>query len=515
MSEWSRPARAVGGTVLACVALCTHASGQTTTIESLSQQGTPGNGWSQDARLSANGDVIVFASSANNLVPNDTGGTDIFLRARTNGTLQRVSTRADGTAAPGAHWHPDLSADARFIVFSSDSASLVSPPTTGRNIYLRDRDTDGNGTFDEPGTVSVELISVSSTGVRADADSSLPVISGDGRFIAFQSLATNLAPNDLNASTDVFLRDRAAGTTVRLSSTSAGASGAGLSNVANISRSGSHVIFQSNAPDLIDGDTNNTTDVFRYTIATGTLERVTESESGSQLTTGSVLGSEAIVGPCISADGRHIVFQSGATNVVPGDTNGQIDVFAKDMLTGHVERMSMRSDGSETQYPCVSPTITADGRRVIFATTDGSIVPGDSNRRQDLFLRDRDPDHDGVLDEPGAVSIRRVSLGNGGIQPTLASYGGRPCDDGNCVVFTTTAGNLVDGDTNGFTDVFFSEAPTEPVCPADIDASGAVDGDDVLTFFVAWDFGDADVNVSGATDGDDLIYFFERWDLGC
>jgi Tol biopolymer transport system component len=492
------------------VVLCaTQASGQVTTIESLGAGGVPGNGWSQDARFARGDEVIVFASNANNLVPGDSGGTDVFVRDRAANTTSRMSVRADGTQATGAHWHPDITPDARFIVWSSDATSLVQPATVGRQIFLRDRDSDGNGVLDELGRVTVELISVSSDGVPGSGASSMPVISGDGRFIAFQSDAANLAGDDTNGAMDVFVRDRLSSKTIMVSRGLTGLSGAGLSNVPNISRDGAYIIFQSNAPNLVAGDTNETTDVFRYSVETGAMETVSVTAQGAPLAGGSVLGSEAVVGPCLSGDGRHIVFQSTASNAVSGDGNGQIDILAKDMVTGRVSLISMRASGDQTQYPCVSPTISVDGRYVVFGTQDPLVVPGDTNRRQDMFLRDRD----GVFDEPSHIKIRRVSVGNEGIQPTLASYGGRVCDDGHCVLFTTTAGNLVPGDTNGFTDVFASS--WIQFCPADWNRSTSVDGDDLIEFLAAWDVADADLDESQTTDGDDLILFFFHWDQGC
>lgn len=503
-----RPIRCVAVFGLGAIASAVYA--QQVSILSRSVSNTAGVGWSQDARVTADGDQVVFASNANNLVLNDTGGTDIFVRNRVDGTLKRMSVRADGSQAIGAHWHPDISPDGRFIVFSSDSTSLVTPSTTGRHIYLRDRDTDADGIFDEAGAVSVELVSVSSAGVRAVGDSGLPCVSANGRYVAFQSLSANLVAGDSNGVMDVFLRDRLNGTTVRLSSSGAVAGNA-ASNIPNISRNGEFVVFQSNASNLIIDDTNQTTDVFRYSVNTGVLDRVSVSSSGTQLSTGSVLGSEAIVGPCISADGRHIVFQTSSV-ATPGDTNGQIDVHVRDTKAMSTVRVSSRANGSQTVYPCISGTMSSDARFVLFSTTDNLVIANDTNNRQDIFMHDRDSDGNGVFDEPGNTSVRRMSVGNRGVQTSLASYGGRIVDGGTEVIFTTTAGNLVQGDNNGFPDVFRVDFD---FCPADYDFSGLVDGDDVITFFSDWSAGSGDIDLSGATDGDDVILFMTYWDAGC
>lgn len=486
------------------------ASAQQVSILSRSVTDTAGVGWSQDARATADGHQVVFASNANNLVLNDTGGTDIFVRDRFNATLKRMSVRADGSQAIGAHWHPDISSDGRYIVFSSDSTSLVTPSTTGRQIYLRDRDTDADGIFDEPGAVAVELISVSSSGVRAVGDSGLPCVSANGRYVTFQSLSANLVAGDSNGVMDVFLRDRWSGTTVRVSSTGASAGNA-ASNVPNISRNGEYVVFQSNASNLIAGDTNQTTDVFRYAVNGGMLERISVSSSGTQLSAGSVLGSEAIVGPCISADGRQIIFQTSSA-AIAGDTNGQIDIYVRDMKLLSTVRVSSRANGSQTVYPCISGTMSSDARFVLFSTTDNLVIANDTNNRQDIFMHDRDLDGDGIFDEPGETSIRRVSVGSRGVQTSLASYGGRIIDGGTEVIFATTAGNLVQGDNNGFPDVFRVDFD---FCSGDYDFSGVVDGDDVIAFFSDWSAGFGDIDLSGATDGDDVIYFMTHWDAGC
>jgi Tol biopolymer transport system component len=202
-------------------------------------------------------------------------------------------------------------------------------------------------------------------------------------------------------------------------------------------------------------------------------------------------------------------------HVVPGDTNRSIDIFVRNMRTGEVSLVSRRTDGSQTSWPSISGAISADGRYVLFASSSRDMVPNDTNRRQDLFLRHRDADGDGTLDELDASTTVRVSLGTQGIQAQSDSYSGRLTDDGQGVVFASVSGNLVAGDTNGFPDVFFSIR--SPRCPADVDESGSVDGEDVIHFLSAWDASavEADLDSSGTIDGDDVIYFFTHFDSGC
>src|SRR5690606_11863360 len=140
-------------------------------------------------------------------------------------------------------------------------------------------------------------------GTQADRNSLVPSISADGRFVAFQSVATNLVPGDTNGNNDVFVHDRQTGVTQRVSVASDGAQGNGISTTASISADGRFVAFQSAASNLVPGDTNGATDVFVHDRQTGVTERVSVASDGAQ---GNANTSEA----SLSADGRYVAFQS-------------------------------------------------------------------------------------------------------------------------------------------------------------------------------------------------------------
>ncbi|MDI1290108.1 MAG: hypothetical protein PSX37_09210 [bacterium] len=264
---------------------------------------------------------------------------------------------------------------------------------------------------------------------------------------------------------------------------------------------------------MVPGDTNGTSDVFRYNVANGTIERVSVAWDGSQLTASSVLSTDATVGPCVSQNGQHIVFQTISNNMVGGDTNSAVDVFARDMVAARLTRMSVNSDGGEIAGISQSGTISGTGRFVIFTSAMAGIVPGDLNRRTDVFVRDRDVDGNGVFDEPGTFTIRRASVMTDGAEGNNSSFGGRICDDGSCVAFASAA-SLANNDQNGFPDVYFTELPSGG-CPSDWNRNQGVDSDDVTSFFGDWEIGEADIDLSGATDSDDVMVFFNYWDSGC
>jgi hypothetical protein len=212
------------------------------------------------------------------------------------------------------------------------------------------------------------LVSVAQGGGAANGASRGAAISADGRFVAFSSEATNLVANDANASVDVFVRDRQANVTTRVSVTSAGAEAAGASETAGITPDGRFVVFESYAA-LVAGDTNSCAspagvptcgDIYVHDRQTSTTTRVSVSSAGVQ-------GDGHSSSASISADGRYVVFASEATNLVAGDTNGQPDVFLHDLQTNTTTRISVSHDGSQMPRGGHSPLISEDGEIILFS----------------------------------------------------------------------------------------------------------------------------------------------------
>lgn len=416
-----------------------HAAAGDTTRVSVASDGTQANGLSWSSSISADGRYVAFYSTANNLVSGDTNSqTDIFVRDRTTGSTARVSVASDGTQANGGSYNPSISADGRFVAFESDASNLVNGDTNDlQDIFVHDRITG-----------STTRISVASDSTQANSPSYRPYISDEGRYVVFSSSASNLVSGDTNNFEDIFVHDRAAGTTTRVSVRSDGTQANGDSNrKPTISADGRYVVFSSFADNLVNGDTNNLTDIFVHDRTTGATTRVSIASDGTQANGGSYA-------PYISADGRYVTFISFASNLVNGDTNIFNDIFVHDRTTDITTRVSVASDGSQANGGSDGgPSITTDGRYVVFISTADNLVSGDTNNLRDVFVHDR---------TKGATV--RVSVASNGTQANGDSYDPSISSDGRYVAFRSHASNLVSGDTNSGPDIFVHEfditAPT-------------------------------------------------------
>ena len=254
-------------------------------------------------------------SSATNLVPGDTNNTpDLFVRDRLLATTTRVNVSSAGAEANGPTEWPWISANGQFVTFSSAASNLVPGDTNSTwDIFVRDL---------AAGTT--ERVSVSSAGVQGNGGSLDPSsISADGRFVAFESYATNFAPGDDNFNTDIFVRDRMTGETTRASVSSSGAGANNGSFSVSISADGRHVAFSSFATNLVANDTNFKQDLFVRARLPGTTPRESVSTAGVQ-------ADDASDVPSISATGRVVAFASSATNLIIGDANGAWDVVGRE-----------------------------------------------------------------------------------------------------------------------------------------------------------------------------------------
>jgi len=233
---------------------------KTTTRLSVSSVGAQSDGESQEPAISADGRYVAFCSSAANLVGGDTNNSgDVFVRDRTTNTTTRLSVSSVGLQGDFGGCSPSISADGRYVAFESSATNLgagravVSNSDTNNrpDVFVRDRTRN-----------TTTRLSVSSAGLEGDDSSYNPAISADGRYVAFSSYATNLVGSDTNGTADVFVRDRTTNTTTRLSVSSAGLEGNVASFGAAISADGRYVAFDSYATNLVGSDTNGTRDVF-------------------------------------------------------------------------------------------------------------------------------------------------------------------------------------------------------------------------------------------------------------
>ncbi len=304
--------------------------------------------------------------------------------------------------------------------------------------------------------VALDRASITSDGLQANNSSFAPSLSANGRFVAFESNATNLVPSDTNATTDIFVHDRDTGETVRVSVASDGSQGNRRSAESHISANGRFVAFRSAASNLVPGDTNNEIDIFVHDRETRETIRVSVASDGSQ-------ANDFNFAARLSADGRWISFGSDATNLVPGDTHEVCDSFVHDRLTGETTRISTASDGSQANDFSFAPgSLSADGRYVVFDSDASNLVPGDTNAATDIFLHDRK-----------TAETTRVSISSGGVQANDFSLAGSISVDGQVIVFTSAASNLVPGDMNNQSDIFVHDRRTGDTKRVSVSSDGS------------------------------------------
>src|SRR5262249_38340734 len=235
-------------------------------------------------------------------------------------------------------------------------------------------------------TGATERVSLDSAGAQGNALSSDPAISGDGNFVAFVSGATNLVAGDGNGTLDVFVRGRASATTERVSVDSSGIEGNDASSDLDrpaISSDGRFVAFSSLATNLVAGDGNGKSDVFVRDRLNATTERVSVDSSGAE-------GNDFSQYPSISSDGRLVAVTSGASNLVPGDTNATVDVFVRDRQSAATERADVNWAGAEANaLSSPYPSISGNGTFVAFHSFATNLVPADTNATTDIFVRIR------------------------------------------------------------------------------------------------------------------------------
>jgi Ca2+-binding RTX toxin-like protein len=252
--------------------------------------------------------------------------------------------------------------------------------------------------------MTITRVSFDSAGNQGNRSSYTPSISADGRFVAFYSEASNIVPGDTNNRGDIFVRDTLTNTTTRVSVDSAGNQANSLSVGSSISADGRFVVFSSESSNIVPGDTNNTYDIFVRDTLTNTTTRVSVDSAGNQEN-----GTNFSTTPSISADGRFVAFDSDATNLVPGDTNGRRDIFVRDRLTNTTTRVSFDSAGNQGNGVSTTPSISADGRFVAFSSFASNIVPGDTNNTDDIFVVDTSSTRKVINGTPGNDNLTATS----------------------------------------------------------------------------------------------------------
>lgn len=309
----------------------------------------------------------------------------------------------------------------------------------------------------DPATpITTSLVSRSADGVLGNSGSGEPSISSSGRYVALESHASNLVPGDANGATDVFVRDRLAGTTVLASISSAGAGANGWSGAPSISANGRFVAFESLASNLVAGDRNGVRDVFVHDLVRGTTVLASVGWPG----TGEADGASFT--PSISGVGRFVAFVSDASNLVANDRNGVADVFVRDIVANVTRRVSKAwNDAEPNELSFARPAITPDGRYVAFTSRASNLVLDDRDGYDDVFVRDL------VLH-----STVRASVTWNGVEPDRWSYYPAISDDGRFVAFQSLATNMVPDDHNGRDDIVVRDLVAGTTTRVSLSATG-------------------------------------------
>jgi hypothetical protein len=381
----------------------------------------------------ANGNRVVFQSNVS-LTPNDLNNkADVYLVSR-YGSIHLISTSYTGLSATHPCTNPRISGNGQSIVFTSMSYNLdphMQGYPSSTQVYLWNN-------------WPIRLVSHKNGDFLRACNGGCTVsdISSDGRYVVFDSTATDLVANDTNSLADVFVYDATTGLVTRVSVASDGTQGNQMSALGTISSDGTYVAFQSYATNLVANDTNNKMDIFVHSLSSGETTRVSVDSGEAQANHNSLT-------PSISFDGRHVAFASYASNLVTGDTNSMPDIFVRDCVAGTTERVSLTDQGGQTTgVSCLNqnPSITGDGTKVAFESNSLNVVADKGNGYvYDVYVRDRT-----------AQITERVNVSFGEDEANSHSGGSVISSGGDYVTFHSYATNLVPDDTNGQADVFIT-----------------------------------------------------------
>ncbi|MFF9774255.1 TolB family protein [Streptomyces sp. NPDC013978] len=424
---------------------------------SVTPEGTQANDFSDVGGISANGRYVAFDSSATNLVAGDSNGfSDIFVKDLRTGTIERVNVADDGTQADNESTTYSLSANGRYVAFSSYADNLAPGDTPdAQDVFVHDRLTGRTEVLVESGTTwaqtyepsisangryvaftssrsdlvpgdtngrgdvfvrdrwkkTVERISVADDGSQTSGFSEGAAISADGTRIGFRTQFLLDGGGDGDGEGDgegkgdgqesaraeasevrrpqaflFYVRDTRTGRTVQAAHTREGVSVA-VRGAIELSPDGRYALYASEWPEIVPGDTNDKRDVFAKDLRTGATRRLTLAHDGSEPNDHSA-GQVNQRGAALSADNRRVVFTSFADNLVPGDTNGDADAFVRDLVTGEVRRLNVTQDGGQSDTAQrSSPFVDALGWTVAFSSAENDLVPGDTNETSDVFVR--------------------------------------------------------------------------------------------------------------------------------
>ncbi len=371
--------------------------------------------------ISSDGNFVAF-ETASNPPSFDVNGLILRQNMQTSGT-DIVSANANVTSAPLGDFYPlNMTPDGRFIAFVANVAG--NSPTMNTAIYLWDAQTGTN-----------TLVSVNrDSGLVSDGICSSPLVSSNGQFVAFVGSGTNLVTNSLAGEFHVYVRDQQAGVTKLVDGDTNGV-GVGVSPATfpDLSADGQFVVFDCVSGNLVPSDRNHAEDVFVRDTVAETTELI--SVPDPTLSSYSPNGTSGFYPGSVSADGRYVAFSSDADDLIPGDTNGQRNVFVHDLLLGTNVLVSADTNGVAASGFSFEPAISGDGRYVAFSSYANNLIAGDANITQDVFLRDLQMETTMLV----SVSLDGIHPGNSNsFSPAISG-------DGRYVLFHSKASNLAAG----------------------------------------------------------------------
>lgn len=337
---------------------------------SVDSGGNQGNSWSYEPSISGDGRYVTYASDADNLVAGDTNvTTDVFLYDTVTEITIRVSVDSFGNEADGYSNIPNISSNGEYITYGSDATNLVPGDTNfTADIFLYYIDTQ-----------ETARISVDSGGTEGNGYSFYSAISGDNRYTVYQSDADNLVAGDTNIATDIFLYDLVNETTTRVSLDSGGGQTNGSSLYPSISSDGRYIAYQSEANDIVAGDSNLSQDIFLFDNMSQTTTLVSKDSNG-------IISNNYSENPVVSGDGKYVAYTSYGDNLVSNDTNTTYDVFAFEVDTAKTFRVSVDSDRNQGDNGSAGPAINDDGKYIVYQSDAANLVTADSNGATDIFL---------------------------------------------------------------------------------------------------------------------------------
>ena len=424
-------------------------SAQTTKRVSVTSSGVQSDGESFITAVSGDGRYVAFSSFSTNLIPGGTNGWLQVLRYDSNdGSIIDTSLDYLGEQADIYSWFPTISADGNRVAFTSNSRALVpDAPDYVFQSYVRD--VTANQTL---------IASSSAEGEAGDDESYFSAISGNGRYVAFSSFATNIVPEG-SETEHVYVKDLQTGAIVRASVSTAGVPGNGRSSAPQISYDGRYAVFSSDATNLVDDDTNGVADVFVRDLQLNTTERVNVSSTGQQANGGSDW-------PTISGDGRYVAFECTASNlVIPNTAAGRSNVYVYDRLMRTIMIASVDSEGNYGNAGSSGGVISANGRYVVFNSEATNLVDAPHTAQTQVYS------HNLVT---GQTVI--VSVSSDGVPGNASSDWQSVSSDGRVVAFASDASDLVPNDTNGERDIFVHELGPPFITVKQIDSGGPKSG---------------------------------------